>query len=96
MIHLLHILAGLGVAQVWAEQRTPSLNRRDLQLINALRSQQAIPADLRVDFAQPLQEPMLWIPDVVAGALGAHLRGSDSTPYEALRARIVEHQVRVT
>ncbi|MGO1627191.1 MULTISPECIES: hypothetical protein [unclassified Microbacterium] len=95
MIHLLHALFELGVSHVWAERRTPSLNQRDLQLINALRSQHAIPDKLHVDFTHPDQEPMLWLPDIVAGAIGLHHRGDDAMPYERLRAGVTEHVIRL-
>ena len=31
---------------------------------------------LRVDFDDPHREPMLWIPDIVAGAVAAARRGT--------------------
>lgn len=58
----------LGVSQVWLESRTSSLNKRDLQMVNALRSEKAVSPALRVDFGLPSVEPMLWVPDAIAGA----------------------------
>lgn len=63
-------LGELGVSQVFLEQRTRSLNQKDLQLVNVLRIKKAMPEGLRVDIAQPSTEPMLWVPDQVLGALG--------------------------
>lgn len=37
-----------------------------------------IPRDMRVGFGRPLEEPMLWIPDAVAGAVGSTLRGGET------------------
>lgn len=95
MERLLHELCSLDVSRVWVESRTASLNRRDRQLIDVLRSRQVIPPTLRFDFAFPTDDPMLWLPDVVAGAVGAHRRGGDAQPYETLRAHIVEHEIEV-
>lgn len=63
-------LGEMGVSQVFLEQRTTSLNKKDLQLVNALRAKGTMPEGLRVDIEQPSTEPMLWIPDQVLGALG--------------------------
>ncbi|MFD0483059.1 hypothetical protein ACFQ46_10670 [Kineococcus sp. GCM10028916] len=65
----------LGVGSIFQEQRTPSLNKHDHKMRDALRSQKAIPDELRVEFAQPNEEPMLWIPDAVAGAVGQSRAG---------------------
>lgn len=69
---LLWRLGELGVERVELEQRTPSLNARDRQLITRLRGRRSIPAELRVEIARPSEEPMLWIPDQVLGAVGDH------------------------
>lgn len=95
MERLLHELAALGVSHVWAESRTESLNRRDMQMIDALRSRQAIPPGLKLDFVLPSAEPMVWLPDIVAGAVGLQRRNDDAEPYEALRSLVVVHDIRV-
>jgi hypothetical protein len=64
-----------GVSQVWLEARTWSLIRRDMRLVDALRSQQLITSAIRVDTALPGEEPMLWLPDAVAGAVAADRDG---------------------
>lgn len=71
MRRLLFELDRVGVGQVWLESRTQSLNRKDGRLIDALRGEQAISKDLRIDFGLPSEEPMLWVPDAVAGACAA-------------------------
>lgn len=63
-------LGELGVSRVFLEQRTRSLNQKDLQLVNVLRIRKVMPEGLRVEIAQPSTEPMLWIPDQMLGALG--------------------------
>jgi hypothetical protein len=42
-----------GVSRVWLEARTPSLQRRDQRLIDAIRAKGLIGAGIRVDTARP-------------------------------------------
>lgn len=93
MEKLLHELAALGVSHAWVERREASLNRRDRQMVNVLRARHAIPATLTVDFIHPEGEPMLWLPDVAAGAVGAYRRAIDAEPYERLHRTITVHAV---
>jgi hypothetical protein len=72
---LLPELEAQGVTQVWLEARTSSLIRRDMCLVDALRSQRLITPAIRVDTALPGDEPMLWLPDAVAGAVSASRDG---------------------
>lgn len=72
---LLRALEVQGVSQVWLEARTPSLIRRDMRLVDALRSQRLITPAIRVDTALPGDEPMLWLPDAVAGEVAASRDG---------------------
>lgn len=77
MEHPLWQLSELSVSHVFLEQRTQSLNERDMKLVRHLRGKRSIPSDIRVDIQQPSVEPMLWIPDQVLGAMGdasAHQR----------------------
>lgn len=69
------------------EARTESLNRRDRQLVDALRGRRALPPGLRIDHELPSQEPMLWIADQVLGAVGESLTGR-SQWYEALKPAV--------
>jgi len=61
------LLADMGVSRVFLEERHPSLNERDKRLIDAIRGKKLIPAELRIDIQRPSEEPMLWMPDIVAG-----------------------------
>ena len=93
---LLHELNALGVTRVWVETRTESLNKRDIRMIDALRSAGTLPDRVAIGFADPVAEPMLWLPDAVAGAVGAHRRGTDHEPYEMLRQAMTEHTITLT
>jgi hypothetical protein len=68
---LLYELEEFGVTQAQLESRTPAENRGDLNLVNSARDKRLISRKLSVDFARPVQEPMLWLPDAVAGAVTA-------------------------
>jgi hypothetical protein len=70
---LLYELEQLGVSQVWLETRHFALNERDLKLVEALRGKRSVSSEIRVEFARPKDEPMLWVPDAVAGAVNAAL-----------------------
>ncbi|MEV6411109.1 hypothetical protein [Kribbella sp. NPDC051718] len=68
---VLYELDGLGVTRAWLESRVPVQDRRDLRLVDSAREKGLISRDLLVNFARPTQEPMLWLPDAVAGAVTA-------------------------
>lgn len=72
-----------GVTRVVLESRTPSLNKRDERMFDALRGKQMM-TGLRADFGLPSSEPMLWVPDAVAGVIGADLRHAQPEPRAAL------------
>ncbi|MEU4388988.1 hypothetical protein [Promicromonospora sp. NPDC023805] len=68
-------LGNMDVSQVWLESRTQSLNERDRRMFAALHAKHAMPVELHIDFALPTDEPMLWVADAVAGAVGQARRG---------------------
>lgn len=72
---LLPELAAIGVTRACLETRTAALNGRDRTLVAAMRGSGTLTESLRVEFGDPEAEPLLWIPDVIAGALGAARRG---------------------
>ncbi|MQA88187.1 MAG: hypothetical protein GEV03_27095 [Streptosporangiales bacterium] len=85
---LLAALDGLGVSHVVMEPRGSRLDERDFTLVDACRRKRIISADLRVDFARPLDEGgCLWVVDAACGAVLADLRGNSSF-LDTLRARL--------
>lgn len=68
---LLPNLEARGVTRVVMEERTPSLVESDRRMLTAVRGKRLITTALRVGTARPKEEPMLWLPDSVAGAFGA-------------------------
>jgi len=73
---LLPTLEQLGVSRVSLEARTQSLIRKDREQVANLVGKKLISPALRVGTARPLEEPMLWVPDAVAGAVGADRLGN--------------------
>lgn len=73
---LLPTLEQLGVSRVFLEARTQSLIRKDHQHVASLAGKKLITPAIRVGTARPLEEPMLWVPDAVAGAVGADRLGN--------------------
>ena len=78
MERLLYELDQIGVTAVLLESRDSALNVRDRTMAAALYSRSVISAALRVEFALPHEEPMLWIPDAVAGIVNAYRSGGDA------------------
>lgn len=95
MQRLLFQLEAVGVSQVWLESRTESLNRRDMRLVEQLRGERTISRAIRVDVALPSVEPMLWVPDAVAGAVSAARKGVVMEHRDALASMIEEHEIQL-
>ena len=72
---LLYELEAAGVSAVSLEERTLTLNKKDLFMVHAWRARHVIGHGLRVDHGDPTKEPLLWLPDIVAGAVMATHRG---------------------
>jgi hypothetical protein len=83
-----------GVVAVSLESRTPSLNARDLHVINRFSAQGIITAEPRVGFARPREEPLLWVPDIVAGAVNSDLGGFNG--YVKAIDRLIERHTVMT
>jgi hypothetical protein len=91
---LLYELGLLGVSDVWLESRSATPDRRDLKLVDSARDKGLIPTNLKVDFARPRMESMLWLPDAVAGAVtAANLR--EPRWMIAMSEVLTQHQVEV-
>jgi hypothetical protein len=91
---LIYELGLMGVSHVWLESRTATPDRRDLRLVDYARDKGLTPRGLKVDFARPRDEPMLWIPDAVAGAMTASKLGEPRWLL-ALSEILTEHEVDV-
>ena len=89
---LLYELDQFGVSETWLESRAASQDKRDLRLVDSARRKRLISHELQVGFARPSAEPMLWLPDAVAGAMSAVVLGEDRW-LTAMAEVITVHQV---
>jgi hypothetical protein len=89
---LMPALDELGVTRVFLEARTPSLVTKDRQQVANLGGKKLISKSLRVTSARPLDEPMLWVPDAVAGAVGA-ARDGDAQWLDLMRHTVTELEI---
>jgi hypothetical protein len=92
MERLFYELGLMGVNRVCLESRTATPDQRDLRLLDYARDKGVVPAGLKVDFARPKDEPMLWLPDAVAGAVTASNLGEPRWLL-AMSEILTEHQV---
>jgi hypothetical protein len=95
MERLLYLLDAADVERVVVESRTALLNERDLTLVESLRGQRVLSDRLRVDTERPSGEPLLWVADVVAGAMRAAAAGTSADFADILASLIDRHDVTV-
>ena len=80
---LLDDLRHEGVDELVIERRHQALDHLDRQTILDAQHAGLAPSNLLYRFEAPKIEPLLWVPDAIAGAVGMHLAG-DSTYYDRL------------
>jgi hypothetical protein len=64
-----------GVQSLVLEARPPRLMLRDAELVSRLRSTGGLPNGIRAGHELPKDEPMLWVADLMLGAVGANIAG---------------------
>ena len=64
------------VAHAILETRHAERDRHDMRSIGGFRDAKAVSRWLSVSHGEPVQEPMLWVADAVAGAAGDYRRGT--------------------
>lgn len=89
---LLVELAQAGVTELWLESRTQSLNDRDHKSVNMFSAQKLIGERPKVGHARPLEEPLLWVADIVAGAVNSGL-GRDPSLLAPIASMIERHDI---
>lgn len=70
-------LAERGVKEVVIESRQRHRDRDDDRVLLQARGDGLIPAALQWRYGRPLEEPLLWPPDAIGGAVGHALVGRD-------------------
>lgn len=67
-----------AVGQVMMESRGPADDKRDLKMVDTLKASHVIPGSMRVDHVRGRDEPLLWLPDAVCGAVGSSVEGDET------------------
>ncbi|WAA65911.1 hypothetical protein [Microbacterium oxydans] len=71
-------LDGLDVvSHVVFESRGAADDLRDMNMVQALRASRRLSSRMRVDHVRGADEPLLWLPDAVCGAVNGRIMGSD-------------------
>jgi hypothetical protein len=81
---LLWDLRDQGIDQLVFESRERHNDRKDRLTIVRAQQVGATPKLLGYDFRRPHDEPLLWLPDAVAGAVATRAVGGDPTYVDAL------------
>ncbi|MFC7326597.1 DUF3800 domain-containing protein [Marinactinospora rubrisoli] len=85
-------LHGYGVEVLCCEARTPALDQRDVRTVIDARFALVKGSRFEVRHVLGHQEPLLWVADVVAGAVRARLHGAEEY-YEIIKASVYEIEV---
>ncbi|MDQ2881448.1 MAG: hypothetical protein M3Y48_09485 [Actinomycetota bacterium] len=80
-------LHGRGVEHLLIEARAAKLNDRDIRTVQGARFTLPQASNFRVDHLPGSAEPLLWIADIVAGAVRSSRQGGP-TPLELLGERV--------
>jgi hypothetical protein len=75
---LLAELASRGITTAVFERRHPELDARDRTMIASLQRQQSLPATFQATWKPATAEPLLWLPDIAAGAASLAETGEDT------------------
>jgi hypothetical protein len=89
-----HELKDRRVSHVSVERRHTRVNTQDK--LNALRASGVLDDSMRGEFVHPDDDPMLWIPDDVTGAIGTLRKHAESSELEALKSRGEEITIAVS
>jgi len=89
MQRLIHELSLRGVRSIHLERRQTKLNTKDAYLFDALRSSGVLAPATTITFEHPNNEPLLWLPDITAGAFAA-FQQNPANPAFANLARLIE------
>ena len=92
---LLAALASRAIATFVFERRHPDLDAHDRTMIAALRRQRSLPATMRATWQRAADEPLLWLPDIAAGAASLAQTG-DHTYWTGLTSAFSVEQFTLT
>ena len=92
LTRLVHELHSYGVTDLLMEARARELNARDIRTVTGARFQLPKGCRFRIDHEFGAREPLLWIADMIAGAVRANRLG-DPRCHELLADLIYEIEV---
>jgi hypothetical protein len=78
LAELLHQLESAGVTDVILDARRAEQDVRDIQAVDAFRAAKVVGREITVNHRRlggEQKETLLWIPDIVAGAVHSHRQG---------------------
>ena len=84
-----------GVDQAWLDGRRVPQDARDLALIDSLRARGQVAAQMRVGFVKSAAEPLVCLPDIVAGAVSSARGDGDEEYFRALEPVLTEHTIQL-
>lgn len=87
---LYHEMVSMNIFDLTLEGSTPPQDRSDVAHLVALRAQGLNPR-VRINHRRGGDEPLLWIPDIVLGAINSAQIG-ETSHYEALSESIIIHR----
>ena len=89
---LLYHLESAGTAHVLLETRNATADRRDIAAVDQFRARGVISHAIRVDHGRPSEEPLLWLADIVAGAVSA-AEGGEPAYRTLIEPWLTEHRI---
>lgn len=90
---LLYELDAAEVHNLVMDSRGPAGDARDLKMVATCRANRAIGTQLRISHAKPHTEPLLWVADAVAGAVGLEALGTETRYWDALSGIVERHDI---
>jgi hypothetical protein len=93
LTRMLWELGDCGVDEVRLDARRPEQNDRDIALVDALRARGQIRDGVRLNFVRSATEPLVWLSDIVAGAVSAARGDGDDQYVTMLEKLLTEHTI---
>jgi hypothetical protein len=91
---LLWELDQFGVSHIRLDARRREQNDADSAAVAAWRAQRVLSSELRVDHVRARAEPLVWIADIVAGAVTAARADGDEQHLKPLESML--HEITIT
>lgn len=91
---LLYYLEAAGTGHVLLETRNATADRRDIATVDQCRARGVISHAIRVDHARPSEEPLLWLADIVAGAVSA-AEGTEPAYRASIEPLVTEYRIQL-